>query len=93
MKIVIDIPEEEYKNIITYNSFRWLRNNVIEAINKATPLPKGHGRIGDLDELEKVLDEYVLNEKGCPMHIASEICYNIDCFEAIIGADREETEE
>lgn len=51
MKVVIDISENDY----------WLACNHPEAligvyaqvIKNGTPLPKGHGRLGDLDELEK----------------------------------------
>lgn len=47
MQIVIDIPEDVYKRTVFYREFRDLSDCVatIKALEKATPLPKGHGRI------------------------------------------------
>ena len=89
MEIVIKIPDKKYESLKILKAMGMEMGLLEKAVLNGTPLPKGHGRIGDLDKLEKVLDDYVLNEKGCPMHIASEVCYNIDCFEAIIEADKE----
>ena len=55
MKVVIDIPKEDYdiiKNDGVYSTFsgemkRW----GLAAIRNGTPLPEGHGRIGDLDQI------------------------------------------
>lgn len=48
--VVIKIDEEEYKKIKAYTSFMpWTEY----LIKNGTPLPKGHGRLGDLDALEK----------------------------------------
>ena len=58
MKIVIDMPEEDYINI--KNAINSLIENGVErvsmskiclAILDGTPLPKGHGRLGDLDKI------------------------------------------
>lgn len=52
MQVVIDIPE-------TYYEYCKAQEDAVEiqlAIKKGTPLPKGHGRIGDLDKLEKEID-------------------------------------
>lgn len=48
MKIVIDIPEEMYQNVLngTYCG------TLYEKLKNGTPLPKGHGRLIDADELE-----------------------------------------
>ena len=61
MQVVIDIPEEIYErakvNIMETMDFRTVR----EAIFNGTPLPKGHGRLGDLDAIWdklKELEEY-----------------------------------
>lgn len=53
MKIIIDIPEENYKNII--NGFG-LRSRVFDAIRNGILLPEKHGRLIDLDELFKTLN-------------------------------------
>ena len=55
MQIVIDIPDEQYqtltaktqKDVIAVIDYKLL----INAINNGTPLPKGHGRLIDVDDL------------------------------------------
>ena len=64
MKIVIDIPNrlkeiaDEYskidnKNLDELTYYRMNGKLALFCISKGTPLPKGHGRLGDLDALEK----------------------------------------
>lgn len=57
MKIVIDIPEDVYTRLFDNG----IQDNEIavddvcemaRALRLGTPLPKGHGRLGDLDALE-----------------------------------------
>jgi len=48
MKLIIDIPEEDYKLICSDGrpflpSYKWIKNG--------TPLPKGHGRLIDKDHM------------------------------------------
>ena len=59
MQIVIDIPEEIYKKIKETNMVISGRRNgklissiLFNAVDDGTPLPKGHGRLIDGDELE-----------------------------------------
>lgn len=59
MQIVIDIPDEMYQGIketfkVISGSRRSERFDYIlfNAVNTGTPLPKGHGRLIDVDELE-----------------------------------------
>jgi len=58
MQIVIDIPEDVYKRTVFYREFRDLSDCVatIKALEKATPLPKGHGRLIDADALYNELE-------------------------------------
>ena len=49
MKLVIEIPEEEY---IKVKDGRASVSMMRDAIRNGTPLPKGHGRLIDADELE-----------------------------------------
>ena len=53
MQIVIDIPEDDYKEVLkdAYSGTPF-ENRVFSAIANGTVLPK-HGRLGDLDELEQ----------------------------------------
>ena len=57
MKLIIDIDEEEYN---TRKNTGYFSDNfkILEAVAKGTPLPKGHGRLGDLDALEKLCIEH-----------------------------------
>ena len=57
MKLVIDIPEEDFERC----KKRYLRriNIMGDAIANGIPLPEGHGRLGDLDELEHRITRYV----------------------------------
>ena len=49
MEIVIDIPKEMYERI----KDGYVPLGISKYLKNGTPLPKGHGRIGDLDALEK----------------------------------------
>lgn len=54
MKIIIDIPKEMYSDIKDNSRFMLDYCDIVaEAIANGTPLPKGHGRLGDLDKLYK----------------------------------------
>ena len=50
IEIVIDMPEEKYK-WIKENNPKADKNSIIGAIIYGTPLPKGHGRLIDTDEI------------------------------------------
>lgn len=102
MQIVIKLDEEYIKQIDKIRFLiggiedRSLQINVINAIRNGIPLPKGHGRLGDLDKLEKEIDGGV---KAGLMIEGYENYSNIndvdDCLEcvkyadAIIEADKE----
>lgn len=56
MQIVIEIPAEIYSHTQEYEVGGFNQENdtkLFMAIKNGTPLPKGHGRLGDLDALEK----------------------------------------
>ena len=61
MQIVIDIPEEEYALCKKQWDTECLDTLMI-AVKYGTPLPKGHGRLIDADELTKQL-ETVANDE------------------------------
>lgn len=50
----IDLPHEEINLTITKDGRIYL-NNKYHLIAEAIQIPKGHGRIGDLDELQKAI--------------------------------------
>lgn len=56
MKLVIDIPEDRFEDIQRIASVQIRRDTVEKFIANGTPLPKGHGRLGDLDKVELLKD-------------------------------------
>lgn len=66
MRLVIDIPEDVYKRTVFYREFRNLNDCVttIKALEKAVPLPKGHGRLIDADKtLEVAWQDFYKHEE------------------------------
>lgn len=56
MQIVIEIDKEHYERIMRLDEGVTVYPTTLalyEAVKNATPLPKGHGRLGDLDLLER----------------------------------------
>lgn len=49
MKIVIDVPEDEYNAICsgTFDTDGYFRMNLSDTFKSGIPLPKGHGRLID----------------------------------------------
>jgi len=106
MQIVIDIPEDHKRvidNLVTdgkgYLLPHEVKDTLARAVKIGTPLPKGHGRLIDADELKKVYDEritylYALNKKDNPSResriCATNWCANtIDELPTIIEANKE----
>jgi hypothetical protein len=81
MKVVIDIPEMAYE---AYKE--WDKNKVATVeqsiIANGTPLPKGHGRLKDVDNIKTAFPsgEYVRTES---------VRATIDHEDTIIEADKE----
>lgn len=98
IEIVIKIPEEQYEMI--QNISNLISADANQLIRDGTPLPKGHGRLGDLDALEK---EIVNGIKAGNYEEGYETFAHIndmdDCIECvkyadtIIEADKAESEE
>lgn len=53
IELVIKIPEETYKGIMLG---KWDENGLAYYVKDGTPLPKEHGRLGDLDALEEEME-------------------------------------
>lgn len=73
MKLVINIPEEIYEEVCQKeNPYRWLyRDIALEAISKGTILPKGHGRLIDVDDIENHIIGSV-DTRDCPTIIEAD---------------------
>ena len=90
MKLVIDIPEEEYKMLV--NSYQFLFNehtfdNLRESIKNSTPLPKGHGRLIDENKLKKEAIRCEWSRLAYDM-----LDHTLSYIKPIIDADRKEQE-
>ena len=75
IELVIKIPEEDYKSIKDdVKKFLSMPSHKVpvlyEAVNNGTPLPKGHGRLGDLDalrDIEELIENLTtIRNKICP---------------------------
>ena len=63
MKLVIDISEELYAKVPTlFNKGNIWIGDILEAVKNGTPLPKGHGRLIDADNLCKTMWAYMLDK-------------------------------
>lgn len=57
IELVIKIPEDLYKKVTLANSSFGEDFLIYYAIKNGTVLPKGHGRIADMDEAIKCIEE------------------------------------
>ena len=80
IELVVKIPKEEYEMIV--NSEECGLHNLTRAIANGTPLPKGHGRIGDLDALRCENTDFDTYNDYCTMFD------EIEAAETIIEADK-----
>ena len=91
MQIVIDISEEEY-NAIKENDMGFYNGHFFRMIRNGTPLPKGHGKIIDVNNL---LDRIGLedNESNREDNVGEIITLeDFDFTPTIIPADTESEE-
>ena len=95
MKLVIDIPDEDYK-LYAYDEWN-LPLGLVDALQNGKPLPKGHGRLIDADVLDRDLENVKVNlgddlseafDDGLTW--ASEVLNNA---QPIIEADKAESED
>ena len=70
MRMVIDIPEDKYKEICSGNfeTDGYFKMNLRDAFINGTPLPKGHGNLIDINNINEITLEdslhYMSHEKG-----------------------------
>ena len=94
IELVIKISEEKYK-WIKENNPKADKNSVVGVIVHGTPLPKGHGRIMDVDKVIKKMEEREEKLKDDrSMWETAGVETALDMFgETIIEVDRVESEE
>lgn len=83
MKLVIDIHEKDYQSILNSGQVPY---GVVCAIMNGTPLPKGHGRLKDVDWIDDNCEIHCSDKDG------SWCCAwrDIDNAPTIIEADKED---
>jgi len=89
MELVIKIPEEIRLALINNIQLSLDQQSICDsrikqAIINGTPLPKGHGRIGDLDALRDEVSSWGMND-----YEPSDFIDEIDRADTIIGASKE----
>lgn len=50
IELVVKVPEKDWEFLKASNGCRWSRT-IIESVINGTPLPKGHGRLKDVDKI------------------------------------------
>ena len=80
MQLIIDISEDSYKATCNGCMLPPDVKNIVQGIKNGTPLPKGHGKIIDVNEAINYIDDYALGFFG------------FDGVPAIIEADTESEE-
>jgi len=87
MQVVINIDDEIYERLRNsevlvsgLRSGKRFLSKVLIAVANGVELPKGHGRLGDLDELEKDMKNYIIFN----VHDCVEL---VNCADTIIKAD------
>lgn len=92
IELIIRIPEEFYEGLRKVDlMFKGQRNGktlaavIFDAVANGTPLPKGHGDLKDMNEVEQLLD------LKTPDNIIAKALKNfIENVPTIIEADKEE---
>lgn len=92
MKIVIDIPDHLY-NVIK-NKECTNKNVLTKAVENGNPLPKGHGRLIDADELKTLSYEVLVDTENPNRADGLSVCNgiveeDIDLAPTIVEADNE----
>lgn len=89
MKIVVDVPDEEYESYALAITFG-MGSTAIKRILNGTPLPKGHGALIDKKDIDANCITYHTDYDGSWCYRVSDIENNVP---TIIEADKEGAEE
>lgn len=82
MQIIIDIPQKVYDKALSGDGTGAIW---VGYVKNGTLLPKGHGRMGDLDALRDEVSSWGMND-----YEPSDFIDVIDQADTIIGADEDE---
>lgn len=87
MQVLIKIDKNLYTRLFDNGTDFYDTDDILamaKAIRKGTPLPKGHGRLGDLDALREEVSSWGMND-----YEPSDFTDTIDGSDTIIKADKE----
>lgn len=87
MQVVIDIPEHIYNELIETGKYGHYNFDAKKAIKKGTPLPKGHGRLKDVDWIDDNCRDYRTDDDGSWCYKWEDIAYAPTIIEADKGRD------
>lgn len=98
IELVIKISEDSYKATCNGCMLPPDVENIVQGIKNGTPLPKGHGRLIDADELEELFGKECVSDCGACMPKRKtdgkgrwyDTCSLIDKAPTIIEADKED---
>ena len=97
MQIVIDIPEVMYEGVKLHRVLDTTVDCIIDAVENGTPLPKGHGKLIDVNSIPK--EDRGITVKGLlyPGTIACDGAIDLEGYvnnlPTIIEADKVESED
>lgn len=90
MKIVIDIDDNLYTRLFDNDADNYDDAvDIAKSIRNGTPLPKGHGRIADMDEAIKCIEDVKGKDAIWAISLIEWACSK----RTIIEADKAESEE
>lgn len=88
MQILVEIDDKLYNRIMYLDpKANTMLDELMRSIQNSVPLPKGHGRLGDLDALREEVSSWGMND-----YEPSDFIDAIDQVDTIIEADRSEAE-
>lgn len=92
MQIVIDITKEDYERLKPYGKapFCSLTSRLYEAVANGILLPKGHGRITDMDEAVKCIKEVEGEDAALAICLIEWACSKRTIIEADTGSEEQE---
>ena len=85
MEIIIKMPDHIYNTVIETGKFFPYRFNTVKAIKNGTVIPKGHGRLKDIDWINENCEGHRSEEDGSRYYAWKDI----DRAQTIIDADTE----
>jgi hypothetical protein len=85
VKLIVNIPRKVYKAICDKNALGCDIGDIKNIIRNSTLLPKGYGRLGDLDALREEVSSWGMND-----YEPSDFIDAIDQADTIIEADKEQ---